>query len=144
MLGFQASKRINDSILEKRWQRNDTNVEDDPYQTHALAYNMEMGQLVRANIVSNEVDEEDILGLDDKEESEVLKDITKDLEEEKEATNSTTPRSKMGSNDMNNTPKENGYAQYVQHKNKWYNWYSKEVEPRHLNQLWKTPIAQII
>jgi hypothetical protein len=79
---------------------------------------MEMDQLVRANIVSNEVDEEHILGLDDKEEKEVLKDITKDLEEEKEATNSTTLRSEMGSNDMNNTPKENGYAQYVQHKNK--------------------------
>ncbi len=116
MLGFQVSKKKNDSILEKRWPRNDTNIENDPYQTHALAYNREMDQLVRANIVSNEVDEEDIIGLDEKEESEVLKDITKDLEEEKEATNSTTPRSKMGSNDMNNTPKENGYAQYVQHK----------------------------
>jgi hypothetical protein len=50
----------------------------------------------------------------------------------------------MGSNDMNNTSKENGYVQFVQHKDERYNWYSEEIELRHLNQLWRTPIGQII
>jgi len=83
-----------------------------------------MDQPVVANIVSSEVDEEDILGLDDKEKNKVLKDTTKDLEKEEEATKSATPRLEMGSNDMNNTSKENGYVQFVQfvqHKDERYN-----------------------
>jgi hypothetical protein len=57
-----------------------------------------MDQLVVANIINNEVDAKDIMGLDDEEESEVLektypKDTTMDLEEEHETIESTTPRS---------------------------------------------------
>ncbi len=66
-------------------------VKDDSYQTLALFYNREINQLVVANKITNEVDVEDILGLDDEEESEVLettypKDTKMDLEEEHEAT----------------------------------------------------------
>jgi hypothetical protein len=66
------------------------------------------------------VEEEDILELDDKEESKVpkttyLEDTMMDLEEEKEGTKPTTPRLEMGSNDVNSTPKEIGSPQYVQH-----------------------------
>jgi hypothetical protein len=62
-----------------------------------------------ANIINNEVDTKDILRSDDEEESEVLKktypkDTTMDLEEEHKAREPTTPRSQMGSDDVNNTP----------------------------------------
>jgi len=40
-LGFQAPKK-KDSRLEKKWPKNESNGEDDPYETHALAYNKEM------------------------------------------------------------------------------------------------------
>jgi hypothetical protein len=69
MLGFQASKKINNLVLEKRWPRNDIDANDDPYQTHALAYNREMDQLVVANVLNNEVDEEDILTSNGEEET---------------------------------------------------------------------------
>jgi len=55
-LGFQASRKIRDSILKKRWPRNDTDEEDDPHKTSALAYNREMDQLVVANTVNNEME----------------------------------------------------------------------------------------
>jgi hypothetical protein len=58
------------------------------------------------------------LGLDGEEESEVpkttyLEDTTMDLEEEYEATKLATLRSQMRSNNVNNTPREYGFAQYV-------------------------------
>jgi hypothetical protein len=61
------------------------------------------------------------LGLDDEEESEVpkttyLEDTTMDLEEEYEATKPATLRSQMGSNNVNNAPKEYGFIQFVQRK----------------------------
>jgi hypothetical protein len=67
MLGFQESKSKNNIVLEKRWPRNDIDVDDDPCQTLALAYNRKMDQLVMANTLNNEVDEEDIPRLDDEE-----------------------------------------------------------------------------
>jgi hypothetical protein len=42
LLGFQMSKKVNDSPLEKRWPRNNTEAKDDSYQTFALSYNREM------------------------------------------------------------------------------------------------------
>ncbi len=60
---------MNDSILEKRLPKDNTDVKDDPYKTPTLAYNREMDQLVVANTI-NKVEEENISGLDDKEESE--------------------------------------------------------------------------
>jgi hypothetical protein len=59
------SKKISDSILEKGWPRNDTNVEDDPYETLAFAYNREMDQLVVANTIENEMEKKNIPRLDD-------------------------------------------------------------------------------
>jgi hypothetical protein len=50
------------------------------------------------------------LNLNNKEETIV------DLDEEEEKMVETTPRSKMGSNDVSTTPKELGYDQYVQHR----------------------------
>jgi hypothetical protein len=35
------------------------------------------------------------------------------IDEEEEGLESATPRTKIGSNDVNNTPKEVGFAQYV-------------------------------
>jgi hypothetical protein len=49
----------------------------------------------------------------------------------------------MGSNDVNNTPREIGFPQYVQHKDRRYCWYFKEVEARHLEQLWITQVGHI-
>jgi hypothetical protein len=60
----QKNKRLN---LRKKMTKKWYECRGYPYQTHALAYNKEMDQLVVANIVSNEVDEEDVIGLDDKE-----------------------------------------------------------------------------
>jgi len=59
MLGFQVPKKINDSILEKKWRRNESNAKDDPYETLAFAYIKEMDQLVEANTITNKVEEED-------------------------------------------------------------------------------------
>jgi hypothetical protein len=61
-----------------------------------------------ANTINNEVDVEDILGLNDKEESEVhettySENTMMNLEEEHKATKPTTLRSQMGSNNVNNT-----------------------------------------
>ncbi len=68
-----------------------------------------------ANIITNEVDIKEVPRLDDKEESKVpkttyLEDIRMDSEEEHKATKPTTPRSQMGSNNVNNTPKKYGYV----------------------------------
>ncbi len=59
LLGFQAPKKINNSILEKKWPWNKSNVEDNPYEAPTLTYNKEMDQLVEANIITNEVEEEE-------------------------------------------------------------------------------------
>ncbi len=52
------SKKINDSIFFIKWSWNDIDAKDDQYETLALAYNKEMDQLVVANTISNEVEEE--------------------------------------------------------------------------------------
>jgi len=40
------------------------------------------------------------------------------MDEEEEGMELVTPRTKTGSNDANNTPKEIGFAKYVQHKDR--------------------------
>ncbi len=57
--------------IEKRWPRNDMDVEDDSYQTFALFYNKEMDWLVVANTITNDVDTKDILRSNGEKESEV-------------------------------------------------------------------------
>jgi hypothetical protein len=57
-----VSRKIRDSILEKRWPRNDFDEKDDPYKIPTFTFNREMDQLVVANIVNNEMDEENIHG----------------------------------------------------------------------------------
>jgi len=46
LLGFQKPKKIDDSILKRKWLRNNLHVEDDPYETLIFAYNKEMDQQV--------------------------------------------------------------------------------------------------
>jgi hypothetical protein len=41
-LGFNAPKKISDSILERNWLRNYANAKDDPYEAPVFAYNIEM------------------------------------------------------------------------------------------------------
>jgi hypothetical protein len=57
LLGFQAPKKINNSILEKKWPINESDAKDNPYAT--FAYNKEMDQLVEANAITSEVEEEE-------------------------------------------------------------------------------------
>jgi hypothetical protein len=47
------------SILEKNWPRNDTNIKDDPYEAPIFAYSREMDQLMEASTISSKVEEED-------------------------------------------------------------------------------------
>jgi hypothetical protein len=61
---------MNDSILEKRLPKDNTDVKDDPYKTPTLAYNREMDQLVVANTINIKVEEENISRSNDEEESE--------------------------------------------------------------------------
>jgi hypothetical protein len=44
-LGFQAPKKINNSIIVKNLPKNDSSVEDDPNEIITLVYNREMNQL---------------------------------------------------------------------------------------------------
>ncbi len=59
LLRFQTPKKINDSIFFFKWPRNESNAKDDLYETSTFAYNREMDQLVEANTIINEVEEED-------------------------------------------------------------------------------------
>ncbi len=52
-------KKISDSIFKKKWPKNESNIEDYPYETLAFAYNKEMDQLVEANTIASKVEEED-------------------------------------------------------------------------------------
>jgi hypothetical protein len=58
-LGFNAPKKINDSILKNNWPKNSVDAEDDPHEAPVVAYNKEMDQLVEANTINSEVEEED-------------------------------------------------------------------------------------
>jgi len=47
------------SILEKKWPKNNSNVEEYPYEAPVLLYNREMDQLVEINTITCEVEEDD-------------------------------------------------------------------------------------
>jgi hypothetical protein len=57
-LGFNAPKKINNSILEKNWPKNDLYANDDLYEALIFVYNKEMDLLMEVNKISNEVEEE--------------------------------------------------------------------------------------
>jgi hypothetical protein len=38
MLGFQANKKINESILQQKWPKINTYIKDDPYEMLVLAW----------------------------------------------------------------------------------------------------------
>ncbi len=48
-----SSQKLNASIFQKKWPRNDSNVEDDPYEALVLIYSMVMDQLMEANTINN-------------------------------------------------------------------------------------------
>jgi hypothetical protein len=68
-------------VQKKKWSRKYLNAKDDPYEALIFAYNKEMDQLVEANMISSEVEEEDFIAClddgmtesDDEEENMVLK-----------------------------------------------------------------------
>jgi hypothetical protein len=49
MFGFQANRKINEFILQQKWPKINTCIEDDPYEMLVLAYNKEMDQLMPTN-----------------------------------------------------------------------------------------------
>jgi hypothetical protein len=53
LTGIPSSQKPNNSILEKKWPRNDSNVEDDPYEALVFVYNRVMDQLVEANTINS-------------------------------------------------------------------------------------------
>jgi hypothetical protein len=58
MLGFQTKRKINKSILQQKWPRNVSNVEDDEYETPILTYNIELDLLVStSSITRSDVEE---------------------------------------------------------------------------------------
>jgi hypothetical protein len=96
-LGFQTSKKVNNLVLEKRWPRNNTDVEDDPYETPTFAYNKEMDQLVVTNTFNRKVEKENITRPNDEEKSEGPKtthprDMTTNSDKEEEKINNTMVR----------------------------------------------------
>jgi len=69
-LGFEASMKINDLVLKKRWPRNNTDAEDDPYETPTFAYDREMDQLMVTNTFNRKVEKDNITRSNDEEKSE--------------------------------------------------------------------------
>jgi hypothetical protein len=118
-LRIPSAEKKNDPIFFFKWPINYLNAKDDPYEAPILAYNREIDQLMEANTISSEVDEEDfatcpngeMMESYDKKESMVLKTPCLEntmTDSKEEGMKSTTPRSKMGSNDVTNTPKKIG------------------------------------
>ncbi len=52
LVKIPTTQKKNDSIAEKKWPRNKSNVEDNPYQTLASAYSKEMDQLVEEDSIA--------------------------------------------------------------------------------------------
>jgi hypothetical protein len=113
MLGFQVGRRISESILLQKWQKNASNVEDDAYETLIFAYNKELDLPILTGCITKRYVE--------KEGSPpYLKDFVMDLEEEttnlEDTTLITTPQFVTRSNKLNNPPMAPSLAQYVQNK----------------------------
>jgi hypothetical protein len=98
------------------------NAKDDPYEAPILDYNREIDQLMEANTINSEVDEEDpttcpngeMMESNDEERNMVLKTPCLEnimTDSKKEGTKLTTLKSKMGSNDVTNAPKKIGSTQ---------------------------------
>ncbi len=127
LLGFQVPQKKNNSILEKRWPRNELDEKDDPYVALTIASNKEMDQLVEANTITSKVEKEDfttctnvgMTELDDEEDNMIPEPQSPEenmIDEEEESLESTTPRIETDSNDVSSTAREVGFAQYVHHK----------------------------
>ncbi len=114
MLGFQTSQK-NDLVLEKIAKKQYKCKRWFILNTYTF---LQQGNGPINGGITNEMDANDIMGSNEEEESEVLettypKNTRMDSEEEHEAIEPTTPRSQMGSNNVNNTFKEYGSTQFV-------------------------------
>jgi len=101
LLRFQAERRINKSILLRKWPKNIYDVKDDAYKTPIFAYSKELDLLVLAiSITRNDVEEENS--------PPCLEDVATYSEEEtmnsKDTTLKATPQFATNSNKMNNPP----------------------------------------
>lgn len=86
-------KKINESILEHKWPINNSNIEDNLYKLHVIAYNRKMDQLVPIdNITPDKVAKLNSLTC--------IEDENTNTKNEKETTPPSTPRLEMVSNDM--------------------------------------------
>jgi hypothetical protein len=83
MLGFQAKRRINKSILLQKWPRNISNVEDDEYETPILAYNRELDLLVSTSSITRS-------DVEEKNSPPYPKDVVMDLEKKTKILEDTT------------------------------------------------------
>jgi len=59
LLGFQANRKINKSILLQKWPKNTFDVEDDVCKTPVLVYNKELDVLVSASFITRSNVEEE-------------------------------------------------------------------------------------
>jgi len=110
---FQAKRRINESILLRKWPKNAFNIEDNAYKTQVLAYSKELDLLILAiNIIRSDVEEENS--------PPYPKDVMIDSKDETMNLEDTTPvvtlQFIMGSNELIDPRIAFGSNQFVQNK----------------------------
>jgi len=85
--------------FKKNWPITVSNIKDDPYELLAFAYSKKMDQLVPiSNITTSKLEAPNS--------PTYLEGVMTDLNDEEDTMPLSTPRSAMGSNDMNPTPLE--------------------------------------
>ncbi len=57
MLGFQAERRINESLLLRNWPRNTFAIKDDEYETLVLTCNRVLDSLMLASYITRSLEE---------------------------------------------------------------------------------------
>jgi hypothetical protein len=62
LLGFQAKRKINESILLQKWQRNNFDAKNNAYETTIFAYSRNLDLLISTNsIIRSDVEKESSL-----------------------------------------------------------------------------------
>lgn len=112
MFRFQANRNINKSILQQKWPKINTDIEDDPYEMLVFAYNKEMDQLMLTNSFTTSEGEEfksptcpkqGMIEIDDEEETTIMittcpKNVMTNSNDKEKTTLRRTLRFKVGSN----------------------------------------------
>ncbi len=110
LLGFQVDKRMNKSILLRKWPRNSSDVVNDAYETPILAYNRELDVFVLANSITiSNVEEESSPPYSE----DVVINSKKEIKNLEYTTLMATPQFSTGSNELNDPPMAPNLAQYV-------------------------------